>query len=77
MALQRPVQPMPPEEAEAIQVSELRIAYDARAPYQRNDDLSWINRAKRADTKQKRLDQIIQELAAGDVYMRMAWNGPK
>jgi [protein-PII] uridylyltransferase len=33
----------------------LRAAYDARPPYQRNDYLGWINRAKQDDTRQKRL----------------------
>jgi uncharacterized protein YdeI (YjbR/CyaY-like superfamily) len=51
----------------------LRAAYDARPPYQRNDYLGWINRAKRDDTKQKRLRQMLAELRAGEGYMNMPW----
>lgn len=53
----------------------LRDKYDARPPYQRNDYLLWINKVKRDDTKQKHLEQMLEELEAGDVYMGMAWNG--
>jgi hypothetical protein len=35
----------------------------------------WINKAKRDDTKQKRLRQMLYELEAGNVYMGMIWNG--
>ncbi len=57
------------------------VAYDARPPYQRNDYIGWIERAKRPETRTKRIDQMLAELAAGDVYMKMAWrpgriNGP-
>ncbi|WP_196246246.1 YdeI/OmpD-associated family protein [Lacticaseibacillus zhaodongensis] len=48
--------------------------YKARPPYQRNDYLGWIAGAKRPATQQKRLQQMLSELAAGDVYMKMAWH---
>ena len=73
MALSRPKQPMPERVAEALAARGLRAAYDARPAYQRNDYLWWINSAKRAETKEKRLGQMLEELAAGDVYMKMAW----
>lgn len=50
-------------------------AYDARPDYQRNDYLGWIARAKRPETRQKRLNQMLYELALGSVYMNMAWRG--
>lgn len=75
MALKRPPQPMPENVQAALSERGLQAAYDARPPYQRNDYLMWINQAKRPETKQKRLDQMLDELAAGDVYMKMAWNG--
>ncbi len=74
MALKRPPQPMPDEVRDALAANGLMDAYDARPPYQRNDYLMWINQAKRPETKQKRLDQMLDELRAGDVYMKMAWN---
>jgi hypothetical protein len=36
--------------------------------YQRNDYLSWITRAKREETQQKRLEQMLDELERGHVY---------
>ncbi|MEQ1589402.1 MAG: YdeI/OmpD-associated family protein [Gallionella sp.] len=48
-------------------------AYDARPPYQRNDYIGRITRAKLPATQQKRLDQMLDELVRGDVYMKMVW----
>jgi Bacteriocin-protection, YdeI or OmpD-Associated len=48
-------------------------AYRTRPPYQQNDYLGWINRAKLDATKRKRLAQMLEELERGDRYMRMAW----
>jgi uncharacterized protein YdeI (YjbR/CyaY-like superfamily) len=48
-------------------------AYYERPPYQRNDYIGWINRAKRDETKQKRLNQMLDELEKGNVYMKMEW----
>jgi uncharacterized protein YdeI (YjbR/CyaY-like superfamily) len=49
----------------------LLAAYRARPPYQRNDYLGWITRAKRPETRARRLAQMLDELAAGDRYMKM------
>ncbi|WP_338719927.1 YdeI/OmpD-associated family protein [Devosia sp. XK-2] len=73
--LVRPLQPMPDFVRAALDERELRERYDARPDYQRNDYLMWINKAKREDTKRKRLSQMLEELEAGGVYMRMKWNG--
>jgi uncharacterized protein YdeI (YjbR/CyaY-like superfamily) len=51
--------------------------YRERPPYQRNDYLMWINQAKLAATKQKRLTQMLTELRSGDAYMGMAWHAQK
>jgi uncharacterized protein YdeI (YjbR/CyaY-like superfamily) len=50
-------------------------AYEAGPDYQKNDYLGWISRANRSDTRQKRLDQMLDELLRGSVYMNMAWHG--
>ena len=71
--MKRPANPMPDFVADALQAEGLRDRYDARPWYQRNDYLGWIDRAKRNDTKMKRLRQMLDELKAGDVYMKMAW----
>ena len=46
-------------------------AYHKRPAYQQNDYVGWINRAKRQETKEKRLRQMLEELARGGVYMKM------
>ena len=50
--------------------------YNQRPPYQRNDYLGWIARAKQEATQQKRTEQMIAELKKGNVYMKMKWTGP-
>ena len=64
---------MPPEVECALENARLTEAYQARPPYQRNDYLGWIDRAKRPETKRRRLQQMLDELEQGDVYMKMAW----
>ncbi|MHC5066802.1 MAG: YdeI/OmpD-associated family protein [Planctomycetota bacterium] len=59
---------------EALIERDLMSAYRSRPPYQQNDYLGWISSAKRSETQQKRLDQMLEELARGDVYMKMAYN---
>jgi uncharacterized protein YdeI (YjbR/CyaY-like superfamily) len=66
---------MPDFVAEAFEARGLREKYDARPPYQRNDYLLWINKAKQDETKRKRLQQMLDELEDGQVYMRMTWSG--
>ncbi|MEL6681948.1 MAG: YdeI/OmpD-associated family protein [Pseudomonadota bacterium] len=73
MPLTRPIQPMPEFVRQALERAELVEAYANRPPYQRNDYLSWINRAKRDTTKQKRLAIMLAELRAGKGYMGMDW----
>lgn len=75
--LKRPIQPMPEDIAARLAGRGLRAAYDARPPYQRNDYLAWVARAKRPATREKRIAQMLDELAAGDTYMRMRWTGQK
>ena len=69
--LSRPIQPMPEFVLDALEERDLHDAYKRRPPYQQNDYLSWINRAKRPQTKEKRLRQMLDELSRGDVYMKM------
>ncbi|HEV8575383.1 MAG TPA: YdeI/OmpD-associated family protein [Dehalococcoidia bacterium] len=44
-----------------------------RPPYQQNDWVGWIARAKREDTRQERLAQMLEELEGGEMYMGMRW----
>lgn len=52
-------------------------AFKARPPYQRGDYVSWVESAKREATRERRLEQMLSELEAGDVYMRMPWSRKK
>lgn len=64
---------MPAFVRNALNAHGLMDAYRARPPYQRNDYLGWIARAKLESTRIKRLDQMIDELRNGSLYMKMAW----
>jgi uncharacterized protein YdeI (YjbR/CyaY-like superfamily) len=66
---------MPEFFRDALITHKLMDAYFARPPYQQNDYIGWITRAKLESTKQKRLNQMLDELKKGGVYMRMKWNG--
>lgn len=69
----RPRYPMPDFIREALESRGVLEAYRARPPYQQNDYIGWITRAKRIETQQKRMNQMLEELEKGDVYMNMAW----
>ncbi len=73
----RPRYPMPEDVLAALKERRLTGAYEARPPYQRNDYIGWISRAKRAETRSKRLNQMLEELDAGDLYMGMAYSPKK
>jgi uncharacterized protein YdeI (YjbR/CyaY-like superfamily) len=68
---------MPVDVREALDARSLMDAYHARPDYQQNDYIGWITRAKTPDTRQKRLDQMLDELECGGVYMNMKWNPGK
>ncbi len=59
---------------EALTRCGLLDTYQARPPYQQNDYIGWITRARREETRQKRLAQMLDELARGDAYMKMAYH---
>lgn len=68
----RPLRPMTQEVKLALEVRGLMEVYRSRPAYQQNDYLAWIARAKRPETAQKRLQQMLDELEKGGVYMKMA-----
>ncbi len=47
------------------------VDYEQRPEYQQNDYLGWIERAKRPETREKRIRQMLAELRAGGTYMNM------
>lgn len=54
MTLERPRHPMPDYVKKALDREGLMEAYRGRPPYQRNDYIGWITRAKREETRQRR-----------------------
>jgi uncharacterized protein YdeI (YjbR/CyaY-like superfamily) len=68
---------MPVYIQEALLAYELMIAYRSRPPYQQNDYIGWITRAKRPETRDKRLAQMLDELENGDKYMKMDYRAKK
>ncbi len=69
--LKRPEQPMPADVDEALRRGGVLDAYRERPAYQRNDYLAWIGRAQQDGTRTKRIDQMVDELREGGVYMGM------
>jgi len=65
---------MPDFFRDALNAHRLMDVYRSRPSYQQNDYIGWINRAKLEATKQKRLNQMLDELKKGNVYMRMKWS---
>jgi uncharacterized protein YdeI (YjbR/CyaY-like superfamily) len=59
---------------QALSIRGLMDAYLARPAYQRNDYIGWITRAKREETREKRLSQMLDELTRGGIYMKMKWH---
>jgi len=77
MTLKRPRYPMPAFVKQALESHQLMSAYKVRPDYQQNDYIGWITRAKKEETRQKRLQQMLEELKAGNVYMKMAYRPGK
>jgi len=69
--LKRKINPMPKDVEERLLRENLMDAYRKRPPYQQNDYLGWISKAKRPETKEKRISQMLEELRSGDKYMGM------
>ena len=73
--MKRPIHEMPDWIKQAIAERGLAEKYRERPAYQQNDYVYWISSPKREETRLKRLAQMLDELEAGGVYMRMKWNG--
>lgn len=70
----RPRHLMPEFIQQALRENQLVDAYRARPAYQQNDYIGWITRAKLETTRQKRLDQMLDEPKRGNIYMKMRWS---
>jgi uncharacterized protein YdeI (YjbR/CyaY-like superfamily) len=69
--LKRQKHPMPNYIQEALEKHNLLQDYKERPAYQKNDYIGWIKQAKRQETKDKRLQQMLTELKEGGIYMKM------
>ena len=69
----RPRHKMPAFIRKALLERGLMRAYHRRPPYQQNDYIGWITRAKRKETQEKRLAQMLDEVEGGKRYMNMAY----
>ncbi|MCK5031975.1 MAG: YdeI/OmpD-associated family protein [Calditrichia bacterium] len=65
---------MPEDVLSALENKGLLDKYYVRPPFQRNDYISWITRAKHEETRQKSLQQMIDEIKDGGLYMKMKYN---
>ena len=75
--LKRARYPMPNFIKDALNKRGLMDAYRDRPAYQQNDYIGWITRAKRQETVDKRLNQMLDELQSGDKYMKMDYHAKK
>jgi hypothetical protein len=62
---------MPDDVLERLEREGLLDAYRGRPFYQRNDYPAWIGRARRVETREKRIRQMLDELDVGGIYMGM------
>lgn len=75
--LKRAVYPMPEDIRQRMETEKVLAVYRLRPAYQQNDYIGWISRAKRPETREKRIAQMIAELKAGDSYMGMDYRAKK
>lgn len=64
---------MPEDVARMLAEKGLADAYRRRPPYQQNDYIGWIDRAKTQATREKRINQMEEELRSGTHYMKMEY----
>ncbi len=72
--MKREIHAMPKDVREALKNAKATDAYHARPAYQQNDYIGWITKAKLPATREKRIQQMLDELASGGVYMKMKWS---
>ena len=72
--MRRPRYAIPADVEQALAKRRLTRAYGERPDYQRNDYIGWITQARLPATRRKRVDQMLDELASGGLYMGMAHN---
>ena len=66
----RPVHPIPDFVLQALKARGLVAAFKARPAQQQNDYIGWITRARLPEARQKRLDQMLDELQHAGTRMK-------
>lgn len=69
-------QPMPGNVKAALAKRDLIDAFAARPDYQRNEYLKWIAMAAGPAAKDKRLQQMLDEVASGGLFKGEPWTAP-
>lgn len=69
-------QPMPGNVKAALAKRALLDAFRARPDYQQNDYLKWISLAAGPVAKDKRLQQMLEELVNGGLFKGEPWTAP-
>ena len=62
---------MPDDLRAELEERGMMALHQERPFYQRNDYLAWIGRTARLETRRKRIEQMLDELEQGGVYMKM------
>jgi hypothetical protein len=70
-------QPLPGNVRAALEKRKLMDAYLARPGYQKDEYLKWIAVAAGPSAKQKRLEQMLDELDKGGVFKGEPWTPPE
>ena len=68
---------MPGNVRAALEKRNLMDAYLARPAYQQHDYLKWIALAAGPAAKQKRLEQMLEELDKGGLFQGEPWTPPQ
>lgn len=75
--LKRPDHAMPGFVKQALKTRGLLKAFKKRPEYQQNDYLGWIHEAKMEEVKAERLQQMIDELEKGGIFMGEEYPAPE
>ncbi len=75
--LKRPDHTMPGFVKQALKKQGLLEAFEKRPDYQQNDYLGWIHDGKIHEIKLKRLQQMLDELAKGGIFMGEGYAEPE
>src|SRR4051812_43556158 len=70
-------QPMPGQVKGALAKRNLLDTYIARPQYQKDDYLKWVAAAAGPTEKQKRIDQLVDEIEKGNVFKGEPWTAPE